>query len=221
MRLHFWLRWVFANAAAEFVGLGFVATIGYLALRSLGEPSTLQATLGAASLFIGLGGFEGAVVGVAQHLVLRRALPQVSGWVLATVVGALVSWLLGMLPSTVMSVLHREPNAPPPEVRESTRLLAAAALGLVAGPVLAFFQWRRLRLAAPARAWLWLPANAMAWALGMPIIFYAAHLVAQQSSLQVIVTIVGLALLSAGAVVGAVHGAFLTHAILPRERPAA
>lgn len=219
MRLRFWLQWVFANAVAELLGLGIVATVGYLVVRAFGEPSTPPAALAVAALFVGLGAVEGCIVGLAQHVVLRVALPQVSGWVRATVLGAVVSWLLGMMPSTIMSILFQEPGAPPPEVRESVRLLAAAALGLLAGPVLAFFQWRRLRLGAPARAWLWLPANAAAWSLGMPVVFFAAHMAAQQSGVQLIASTVGISLFVAGSVVGAVHGAFLIYAILPHEPP--
>jgi hypothetical protein len=34
-----WLRWVLANAAAEFVGLGLVAVVGFvLASRSVSRP---------------------------------------------------------------------------------------------------------------------------------------------------------------------------------------
>ncbi len=51
-----------------------------------------------------LGVFEGTVVGAAQGVVLRRRLPGLAlrSWVVATVIGAMVAWGLGMLPSTLM-----------------------------------------------------------------------------------------------------------------------
>lgn len=213
-----WLQWVVANAFAEFLGLGAVATAGYLAVRSVGEPASPLAAVAMAAMFVGLGAFEGLVLGLAQQWVLRRALPGLSGWVRATVAGALVAWLLGMLPSTIMSLSPGEPG-PPPALDDRVQLLAAAGLGLVAGPALAFFQWRRLRIAVPAKAWWWLPANGLAWALGMPIVFLAADIAGQQSGVAPIVAIVGSSLLACGAVVGAVHGAFLALAIVPPRRP--
>jgi hypothetical protein len=214
----FWLRWVIANAFAELLGLGVVAAAGYLVVSRFGEPASPLAAVATAAVFVGLGGFEGLVLGVAQHRVLQRALPALTGWVRATVVGALAAWLLGMLPSTIISLLPGEAGPTPPEIDDTVQLLAAAGLGIVAGPALAFFQWRRLRVAVPARAWSWLPANAVAWALGMPVVFLAADLASRQSGVLPIATTVACALFAAGAIVGAVHGAFLAWAILPMAR---
>ena len=216
----FWIHWVIANAWAEFIGLGAVAGAGFLAVSRLGEPSSVAAALLLAAVFVGLGAIEGLVVGFAQARVLRRVFPQLTGWIRATVAGAIASWCLGMLPSTVMSGLATEPGAAPPEIGQPVRLLLAAGLGLVAGPLLAAFQWRRLRLVVPRAGW-WLPANAVAWALGMPIIFHAAHFAAGQVSRLQAVGAVGMSLLLAGAVVGAVHGAFLVALLRRRTGQAA
>lgn len=203
-----WLHWTLANAWGELVGLGAVAGLGYLVASRLGESSSAVAVIALAAVFVALGAVEGFVVGLAQQQVLRRALPAVSGWVRATVIGAVAAWAIGMLPSTVMSMVAQAPGGSPPAISDWQRLLLAAGLGLVAGPMLAFFQWRQLRVVVP-HAWLWLPANALAWAVGMPVIFAAAHAVAQQRSWQAAVATVGLALALAGALVGAVHGGFL------------
>ena len=50
---------------------------------------------------------EGVVVGAAQWRVLREPLPALSrgSWVEATAIGAGLAWLLGMVPSTVISLL--------------------------------------------------------------------------------------------------------------------
>lgn len=81
----------------------------------------------------------------------------------------------------------------------------AEAMGLGLGLVLAFPQWRVLRTAVP-RAWVWLPANAAAWAVGMPIIFALIDLAQRSSSTAVIILTILMGLFITGAVVGAVHG---------------
>lgn len=208
-RSNLWWRWIAANSAAEFIGLGTAAAVGFLVATRLGEPHGLPQTLLFAALFVLLGAFEGLIVGFAQAKVLVRRLPDLQGWVQATVVGAVVAWVIGMAPSTIMSLTHSGGSGPPPEIGEPLRLLLAAGLGLVAGPVLAFFQWRCLRRCVSRRAAWWLPANAAAWALGMPIIFVSAHLGAGTSNPILVMLGVGASLLAAGAVVGAVHGCAL------------
>ena len=205
----FWLRWVAANAIGEFVGLGAVAGIGFLLFRQFADDPSWQHQVLLAAAFVGLGAFEGVVVGLAQATVLRTLLPAVRGWVSATVIGAMVAWAVGMLPSIVAQALAPAGAAPAAEPSPGLVLLLSAALGAIAGPILAAFQWRSLRRALPARAWVWLPANAAAWCLGMPVIFLGAQANELTSDPALIVLLVGLALLGAGAVVGAVHGWFL------------
>ena len=204
-----WWHWVAANSAAELLGLGSVAAVGYLVASRVGEPQGLPQALALAGPFVLLGAFEGWVVGLAQAWVLRRPLPALRGWVGATVVGAAVAWGVGMTPGTIMGLGESGASGRPIEVSEPARLMLAAGLGLVVGPVLAFFQWRRLRICLVRRAAWWLPANAAAWALGMPIIFVGAHLSAHTSDWVLISAAVGVSLLGAGAIVGAVHGTAL------------
>jgi len=213
-----WWRWVAANSAAELFGLGTVAVVGYLVASRMGEPHGLSQSLGVAILLVSLGAFEGLVVGLAQAWVLERPLPALRGWVRASVVGAAVAWAVGMAPSTIMSLGESRTSGPPLEISEPFRLLLAAGLGLVAGPLLAFFQWRCLRLCLAQRAVWWLPANAAAWAVGMPTIFVGAHMSAYTSDPILISLGVGVSLLAAGAVVGAVHGGVLVW-LLPAGAP--
>lgn len=205
----FWWHWIVANSLAEFLGLGSIAAAGFVVVTQLGEPHGLFAALRFALIFILLGAFEGLVVGLAQAKVLQQRLPMLRGWIRATVVGAVLAWTLGMLPSTLMSITAANSAAPPPAISEGLRLLFAAGLGLITGPVLAFFQWRRLRVYITARAGWWLPANALAWALGMPVIFAGAHISAITTNPVYLAVGVGLSLLLAGALVGAVHGRVL------------
>ena len=205
----FWWQWIAANSLAELLGLGTVAVLGFLAITQFGEPHGLVQSLSYAVLFVLLGSFEGLVVGLAQARILRQRLPDLRGWVRATVIGAVVAWALGMAPSTIMSINPTAATELAPPFSESLVLLLAAGLGLIAGPLLAFFQWLCLHRYVPHRAAWWLPANAVAWMLGMPIIFLGAHLGSLGVNPIFIALGTGMSLLGAGAVVGALHGRVL------------
>lgn len=87
-------------------------------------------------------------------------------------------------------------------------LLLAAGLGAAAGAVPSFAQWLVLR-GASSRAGLWVPANMLAWACGMPLIFLAIDAAFRMPALWQSLVTIGLGLLAAGALVGAIHGRFL------------
>jgi hypothetical protein len=203
-----WLAWVAANAAGELVGLGAVGALGGVAMVALGAsaPPVLQA-----AVLIALGGVDGAVVGLAQHSVLRHALPSMARrrWVVATIAGALVAWVLGMIPSTVMQLATEASastsGAPAEEPPMVLVMLLAAGLGAIAGPVLAYAQYFELRRHVRG-ALLWLPAHAAAWALAMPVIFLAAGAMPETGPDAGWVATALAALAGAGAIVGGVHG---------------
>jgi purine-cytosine permease-like protein len=79
-------------------------------------------------------------------------------------------------------------------------LLEGTAVGLV--------QWWVLRRHLRRAAW-WIPANAVAWAPGMVVIFIGVGLVAEGALTATAVLIILFSLALAGAVVGAVHGLVL------------
>jgi hypothetical protein len=78
----------------------------------------------------------------------------------------------------------------------------------VAGAVLSFAQWLVLRRVV-TRAGLWIPANMLAWAFGMPVIFGGIDLAFKMTQAWQSVLVVGGALFVAGTLVGAIHGRFL------------
>lgn len=201
-------KWVVANSLAELLGLGSMGAIGYGVVTWAGEPHGL-AVVGFSTLLVALGGFEGWVVGIAQSWVLRLRLPQIQGWVRATVIGAVVAWLLGMMPSTLMSFTAAGVETQSPEISPLSRLVAASIMGLITGPVLAFFQWRRLRRYVTGKSGWWLPANAAAWGLAMPIIFFGIHTGATEYRGAATVVAISTSILAAGATAGAVQGAAL------------
>lgn len=210
----FWGTWILANAGSELAGLGAVALVGWGIASSMNGQETLLQHILAALAMVAAGCLEGALAGAAQGWVLRGRLPalRIRDWIRATVLGALVAWLLGMLPSTLLSLAAA--GAPgeaqaPPEMSPWLRYGLAALMGAALGPVLALFQWRVLRRHLP-RAGGWIGANALAWALGMPVIFLGAHGVAAGAgSLPLQAALVAATLTLAGAAVGAVHGAWL------------
>jgi hypothetical protein len=213
-----WFRWTAANALGEFLGLGFVFGAGWLVVALVGPLDTPRVTVLTALLAIGLGAFEGAVVGMAQARVLATRLTTLEGWVRGTVYGAMVAWAVGMLPSTIMSLQPHGPTpSPAPEISDLLQLLMAACLGLAAGPILAAFQVRALRRHV-RKAWLWLPANALAWAIGMPVIFAGIHAAYRAPAGAAAVVVVLLTLGTAGAAVGAIHGIFLLRLLRPENR---
>jgi hypothetical protein len=209
--MSFWQRWIIANAIGELIGLGTIAIFGFFVFREAGEPAGIVQALAFAAVFVLTGAFEGLVIGYAQGTVLRTLLPSLRGWVGATTVGAMVAWAIGMVPSTIGTLMQQGTGAEPSmsEPPLIVVLALAAVLGAVAGPLLAVFQWLALRKVLRRRAWLWLPANAAAWALGMPIIFLGAQANEFTSNAVAIAALVAIAIFVAGAVVGAVHGRIL------------
>jgi hypothetical protein len=205
-RLSLWLRWVGANALAEMVGLGATFVIDFLIISQSAGQGILGSIV-SILLVTASGAIEGSVVGLLQWRVLRRPFPEVArrAWVLATIVGAIVAWFFGSLPSTLIDMGAQQSGGEVQEPSEAAVLLLAAGMGLVLGVVLAYPQWRVLRRVV-TKAWWWIPANSIAWAFGMAIIFAAMDLAFNQATTTGSVGVIAGALLLAGAVVGAVHG---------------
>jgi hypothetical protein len=122
------------------------------------------------ALALTAGVLEGAIVGGLLGLVLTSCRPELRlrAWVMATIAGAVVGWGLGSLASLFMSAGSNQAEPP-----LGVTIAAAAALGLAAGPILGAFQARALRVVGlrPSR---WIVANALGWAMGMPLVFLAA-----------------------------------------------
>jgi hypothetical protein len=92
----------------------------------------------------------------------------------------------------------------------------AAAMGVVLGPILGVPQWLALRQHARRAIW-WIPANAAAWALGMPVVFVGAGSAPPGGLLGLVATAL-LTAMVAGGVVGAVHGLALIWLVGPLDR---
>lgn len=209
-----WVGWVGANTLGEMLGLGATFAALGAGMTYLGSIKGFAGILLSYGLAIVTGIIEATLVGWAQWRVLRAQLPQLRlrAWWAATLFGALIAYILGYLPSTLMGLQEESTQTAAVEPEQWVVLLLAAGLGLVGGLVLSYFQWRELRRQLPS-AWLWLPANMLAWMLGMPLIFLGIDTMfrIQVPALQ-LVFMAGILLLT-GAIVGAVHGIVLVRLV--------
>jgi hypothetical protein len=208
-----WLRWVVANALGEIFGLGGTFAVGVLVLIRLGNQPGVLIVLITFLIAVLSGAIEATIVGLAQWWAMRPWFPAITrrDWWWATLVGALAAYVLGYLPSTIMNLGEQAAQVQPAAPAAATEpaqwivLLLAAGMGLLTGAVLSFAQWLALRKQV-ARAGWWIPANMLAWMVGMPVIFWGID-AAQKGgptwqALLLMVGVLGLA----GALVGAIHG---------------
>jgi hypothetical protein len=141
-----WRTWFARVTAGEF--LGFLA------------PALTGALTSSAPMLVLAGAVEGAVLGAAQWLVLRRTFPSLSAprWIGVTASAAGFAWAIALL-----AVDHSQ-------LLGTLSFPALLALVSVAGTgvllSLGTGQWLVLRHHV-ARAHLWVGANAVAWAAGL------------------------------------------------------
>jgi len=205
-----WLRWVEANAFGELFGLGATLAVGGYAISRLDTRNGVTMVLVAFLIAVLSSVIEATVVGLAQWWAMRPWLPLITrrAWWLATLAGALLAYILGYLPSTIMNLGEQAAQTTITEPPQWLILLLAGGLGMVAGAALSFAQWLVLRKHLTWAGW-WLPANMLAWLGGMPVIFWGIDAAQKGQPLLQAALIVGGALFLAGIVVGAIHGAFL------------
>lgn len=213
----FYREWIAANALAEGAGLGTTFVVGQAVAPAVERMSGMLSALATAGAAVVMGTLlEGVLVGAAQgRVVARHGGVPASRWLSATMIGAGVAWLVGMVPSTAMALLTEGSASQPPPTEPSPAMVFALAmgLGLITGPILGVAQWRVLREAAP-RAGRWLWANALAWAIGMPVIFAGMDLVPWEGAAAPRVAAIYLVCVAAGAAVGAVHGPVLARLLV-------
>ena len=144
-------RWFLATTCGEFVGFAVPAVVGTLAF-DLPMPAEAAALIAA-------GAVEGALLGIGQGVVVRRALPLIGArrWTLATAVGGAAAWAIAM---SGVALIQFAPLA----------VVALAAPVLGAGLLLSIgtAQWWLLRRQVP-RAWRWIAGTAAAWVTALGV----------------------------------------------------
>lgn len=214
-----WYRWVASNAFGELFGLGLTFAVIALLFTRLGEQQGIAIVLLSFLVAVASGAIEATIVGLAQWWAMHPWFPTISrrAWWLATLVGALVAYGLGYLPSTLMNLGEQASQAAVVEPEQWIVLLLAAGMGVVAGAVLSFAQWLALRKHV-AHAGMWIPANMLAWMVGMPLIFWGMDAVQKVGAPFLAILLLAGVLLLTGAVIGGIHGAFLVQLADPDRR---
>lgn len=206
-----WFRWTGANVIGEVFGLGLTFLMTGLAFSILEDQQTLLSIFLSFVFAVTSGVVEATIVGLAQWWAMHPWFPTIerAAWWRGTLIGALIAYVLGYLPSTLMSIGEAtSQSAPVAEPPQWIILLLAAGLGAVAGAVLSFAQWLAMR-GKIKRAERWIPANMLAWFFGMPIIFWGIDLAFKMPTLWQSLLLMVAILSLAGAIVGAIHGRVL------------
>jgi hypothetical protein len=212
-----YLSWISANGFGELIGLGLTFVIGFTLTYLVGNESGVWGSLVMLAAYTFTGVIEGTVLGLFQWRAFHPTIPRIprSSWWKATSLGAVIAWFAGSLPFIIINTSSMMTQAneltgqqPSQEPAQWMVMLMASAIGLLAGAVLALFQWLVLRQFVHKASW-WLLANAFAWSAGMPIIFLAIDIVMKISQVWQKIILGCSALFLTGALVGAIHGLFL------------
>lgn len=137
----FWIQWVVAT------GLGFLLSLLFVEVGVRPYIGTLSGAVGS------------SLIAIAQWLVLRQRLSQISWWVIATI----TAWVL--ISSSSLGALGW--IAPRTELL-TLRLLSGFINGSMVGIVLGVGQWFVLNRYFPNAAW-WLPISSVSWAVALPV----------------------------------------------------
>jgi hypothetical protein len=145
-----WRRWTRTVTIGEAIAFSIPAVAG--ALIAAGDLGPLAA----APIVLVAGFAEGAVLGFAQALVIRRALPAIGSrsWIRATALGALIAWAVSLVPTSIGEGLE--------DIAPGALIAGGLVLGAVFLLSIGGLQWRVLREHVPHAGW-WIAAVALAW----------------------------------------------------------
>lgn len=210
--------WVWRMGFAELLGIAFAAAtaVGFLTL--FGEPRSLPMALAFLACMLVAGAVEGALLGFLPGSMLARSFPGLSLWRFGglTTAVAVAAWFLGMIPST----LTTGSAAPAAEPSLALVLAASAGAGAVAGALMGTAQWFALKRVVP-RAWRWIAASALGWALALPLDMLAGMLPQPDDPLVRTIAVSAVLGLAAGVLVAVPTGLLLLRMLRERDDVAA
>src|SRR5262245_24729645 len=143
-----WLRWSAASVVA--IVIGFVLAV--LAIVVTGEEERTDPYFMIVFPLILAG--VGAVLGLAQSWVLKRAIGGVPGWTMSTAVGV----GFGLAVALVLPEGSGLPDV----------VIAGAVHGLAIGAIVGTVQWLALKRRLPGARW-WVVTSILAWSLGAAV----------------------------------------------------
>jgi hypothetical protein len=177
-------------------------TVGSVLLCSVsaGGPAQIEGPF-VTSLRTGLvgGAIGGGFVALCQHLILRRRLTAINGWVWVTLVAWTVGWASGWIAVDTFSALSAPYARGMPLTAVGMPL--TVVIGAMAGALVGLAQWVILRRHVKRAGW-WIAATAGSW--GLAFVSIAA----------------GVGLMYRGVIVGGVTGAALVWLTSPRATSA-
>lgn len=164
-------RWITVTVLGEAIGFGGAMAVGRGVFALVGEPgSGPLAELFILGLSATAGLVEGACLGLAQWLVLRRVFPRLPlrQWVSFTAIGAALAWVIGMGAGS-----HAPAMTPPPAVLVAIIMAAGLVLGALLGAAQALALRRHLagHLASHHGVGQWIVASALGWMIGLLFAF--------------------------------------------------
>jgi hypothetical protein len=144
------IRWTVTVAVAE--------TVGFIAPAFVGTITTDLPWYAGLPALLAAGAVEGAILGLAQAIALRDALPglRVRRWVMLTAGAAVAAYVLG----TAVALAATESGW--------ARVVVPALCGALLLSSIGGAQWLELRHHV-ARATSWIPATAAAWLLALGV----------------------------------------------------
>jgi len=148
----FWLWWIVASIGSAIVFLIVMVPLSLLFAQIVPDPSAAPPLALSVALTAISSGVMGALFGLAQWLVLRRVLPAMGGWVLATAIGYVV--VFGLLPIIRFDAIPQ---------------LGGAFAFLMFGVVLGVAQWIVLRGRVDQAGW-WVAISIAGWVLAFLLI---------------------------------------------------
>lgn len=178
-----------------FVSAGELA--GFVVPGVLGTWTRAASSGAQLSILVAGGLVEGAALGLAQALVLRRVLPgfRTPAWVAATSIAAGLAWLLGMVPSATHATWSTWPPA--------GLVVGGSLLGLLLLTSIGTAQALVMPAGTPgANAWIWW--TALGWCAGLVAFSVVATPLWHEGQAALVIALVGVA---AGTVMAVVMAA--------------